>query len=167
MKTASFFLLPGAVLALTCLGAGGSAQAGALAVQQTVRAVVSTNCTADVGTALAFNTLTTTAVLAVSQTDAVGTITINCVNGTAYSVIAGNGNNYSGGWRMVNGSGKYLTYGLYSNAARTTTFPSSGTTVAATGNGSAQTLTVYGRVPAQTVGGTGDFTDAVAFTVTY
>jgi spore coat protein U-like protein len=167
MKTASSFLLLGAVLAVTCLGADNSAQAGALAAQQTVRAVISTNCTADVGTALAFNTLPTTVALAVSQTDAIGTITITCVNGTTYSVIAGDGNNYSGGWRMVNGSGQYLNYALYSNAGRSTAFPRSGTTVAGTGNGSPQTLTVYGRVPGQTAGGTGDFTDAVAFTVTY
>ena len=30
-----------------------------------------------------------------------------------------------------------------------------------------QNLTIHGRVPAQTVGGTGTFTDSVSFTVTY
>lgn len=167
MKTASSFLPPATVLAVTCLCAGGLAQAGALVVQQTVRAVISTNCTADVGAAIAFNILTTTSALAVSQTDATGSLTITCVDGTAYSVIAGDGNNYSGGWRMVNGSGQYLNYALYSNAGRTTAFPRSGTTLAGTGDGSARTLNVYGRVPAQTAGGVGNFTDAVAFTVTY
>ncbi|RUY19730.1 spore coat U domain-containing protein, partial [Mesorhizobium sp. M7A.F.Ca.US.001.04.2.1] len=40
-------------------------------------------------------------------------------------------------------------------------------TVAGTGNGNVQNLTVYGRVPPQTTPAAGVYTDTVAITVTY
>ncbi|HUD31796.1 MAG TPA: spore coat protein U domain-containing protein [Variovorax sp.] len=132
-----------------------------------VSATVPVSCTAAAGTSMAFGNLTTTLALAVSQADTTGTLTVTCTSGASYSIVAGDGNNYSSGWRMANGSSQYVTYGLYSDAGRTTSFPRSGTALAGTGTGAAQTVTAYGRVPAQTAGGSGSFTDSVTFTVTY
>lgn len=167
MKLASSFHHPGVVLAMVCLCAGSPAQAVTSTGQQNVRAQVNPTCTIALGTAMAFGTLTSTPANAVSKTDVTGSINVNCTYGTSYSVIAGDGNNYSAGWRMVNGSSQYLTYELYWEATRSYAFPRSGTTVAGTSRGSAQTVNVYGRVPAQTAGGLGNFTDSVTFTLTY
>jgi spore coat protein U-like protein len=67
---------------------------------------------------------------------------------------------------MANGSGQYLTYGVYPSSARTTPLGSS-VSASFTGNGAAQAFYAYGRVPAQTAGGFGNFTDTLTFTVTY
>ncbi len=170
MKTASFILAPGAVLVAVCLGTGGATQAGTWTAQQTVKAQVDPSCTVALtaqNTVLAFGTLNATPALMVAQADATGSITISCASGVNYSVVAGDGRNYSSGWRMDNGSGQYVTYQLYSDAGRGTAFVRAGTSLSYTGNGAAQTVTVYGRVPAQTAGGSGSFTDSVSFTVTY
>lgn len=160
--------LLGIATAATCMaGVVGTAQAATTTATMPVSATVPVSCTAAAGTSMAFGTLTTTLALAVTQDDATGTLTVTCTNGASYSIVAGDGNNYSGGWRMVNGSSQYVTYSLYSNSGYTTAFPRSGTTLGGTGNGSAQTITAYGRVPAQTAGGSGSFTDSVTFTVTY
>jgi spore coat protein U-like protein len=60
-------------------------------------------------------------------------------------------------------------YQLYSNAARTAVWGTTiGTdTVAGTGNGNAQALTVYGRVPPQTTPPAAVYNDTVNVTVTY
>jgi spore coat protein U-like protein len=167
MKISPSFRHPGLVLAVVCLGVGSPAQAVTSKGQQTVRAQVNPTCTIVLGTAMAFGTLSTTPARAVSKADATGSITISCTSGTSYSVVAGDGNNYDTGWRMVNGSSQYLNYGLYWEPTLSYAFPRSGTTVAGTGNGSAKTVNVYGRVPAQTAGGIGNFTDAVTFTLAY
>jgi spore coat protein U-like protein len=132
-----------------------------------VKAQVDPSCTVALtaqNTVLAFGTLNATPALMVAQADATGSITISCASGVNYSVVAGDGRNYSSGWRMDNGSGQYLSYQLYSDAARSTAFARAGTSLSYQGF---QNLTIHGRVPAQTVGGTGTFTDSVSFTVTY
>ena len=62
-----------------------------------------------------------------------------------------------------------VSYSMYSNAGRTTNWGNTvGTdTVAATGNGAAQSYTVYGRVPPQTTPAPGTYTDTITATVTY
>jgi spore coat protein U-like protein len=89
-----------------------------------------------------------------------------------------NGVNFSATRRMQQGaSGNFIGYGIYTDSARTnlwTTASSSTTCTAAnscflgTGNGSAQSITVYGRVPALGTGpAPGVYTDTVTMTVTY
>jgi spore coat protein U-like protein len=62
-----------------------------------------------------------------------------------------------------------INYSLYSDSGRTTNWGNTvGTdTVAATGNGSAQAYTVYGRIPPQTTPAPGTYTDTITVTVTY
>lgn len=167
MKTASFFLSPGAVLAVVCFGAGGLAQAaGTLTAQQTVKAQISPTCTIALVNGMVFGTLIATSALAVAQADATGSVTTTCPIGTSYTLGMDAGSNYSGGRRMANGSGQYLTYSVYPSAARTTPLGSS-VSASFTGNGAAQAFYTYGRVTAQTAGGFGNFTDTLTFTVTY
>jgi spore coat protein U-like protein len=160
--------LLGIATAAACMtGVVGMAQAATATATMPVSATVPVSCTAAAGTSMAFGNLTTTLALAVSQADTTGTLTVTCTNGASYSIVAGDGNNYSSGWRMANGSSQYVTYSLYSDSGRSTAFPRSGTTLGGTGTGAAQTVTAYGRIPAQTAGGSGSFTDSVTFTVTY
>jgi spore coat protein U-like protein len=58
---------------------------------------------------------------------------------------------------------------MYSDASRTVNWGNtSGTdTVAGTGNGSAQVLTIYGRVPAQTTPAPATYNDTVTVTINY
>jgi spore coat protein U-like protein len=104
-------------------------------------------------------------------TDATGTITPTCSATTPYTISLNGGN--SGAIdptqrKMANGA-VLITYGLYRDSARTLAWGSTaGTnTVAGTGSGLAQALTVYGRVPVQTTPAPGTFTDTVIATVTY
>jgi spore coat protein U-like protein len=69
---------------------------------------------------------------------------------------------------MTNG-GNAVTYSLYFDSGRTTVWGNTiGTdTVAATGSGSSQSYTVYGRVPAQSTPGPAAYADTITVTVTY
>jgi spore coat protein U-like protein len=66
-------------------------------------------------------------------------------------------------------SGSILNYSLHSDAARTVVWGNTaGTdTVAGTGNGLAQTLTVYGNIPGGQLSAPGAYTDTVTATLTY
>ncbi len=70
---------------------------------------------------------------------------------------------------MTGPAGALINYGLFQNATFTTNFGNTvGTdTLAGTGNGVAQTVTVYGRVPAQTSPAPGSYADVVNVTVTF
>ena len=62
-----------------------------------------------------------------------------------------------------------LGYKLFRDSGRTQNWGNTvGTdTVAGTGNGTQQTLTIYGRVPAQTTPAPATYNDTVTVTVTY
>lgn len=62
-----------------------------------------------------------------------------------------------------------LGYGLYRDAARSLLWGETigSDTQAGTGTGTAQSFTVYGRVPAQTTPEPGTYTDTVTVTLTY
>ena len=105
-----------------------------------------------------------------SNIDATATVSPNCASGAPYSVSLSNGNTGTGPTtrKMTNG-GNSVTYGLYRDAGRSQPWGDSiGTnTVGGTGNGSAQPITVYGRVPPQTTPPPATYTDTVIVTVTY
>ncbi len=62
-----------------------------------------------------------------------------------------------------------INYGLFQNAALTTNFGNTVNTdtLAGTGVGTAQTITVYGQVPAQASPAPGSYADVVNVTVTF
>lgn len=94
---------------------------------------------------------------------------VACTNGAAWSVGLNNGNNFSGSRRMrLGATNSYITYGLFRNPGAGQPWNmGAGSEVTGTGNGGNQTLTVYGRVPAQAVPATGFFVDTVIATITF
>jgi spore coat protein U-like protein len=103
--------------------------------------------------------------------DTSANITVQCTNTTPYSIALDAGMQAASGAttamrRMISGS-NLLNYTLYQDAARQTVWGDSGAGLLnGTGNGAAQTLTIYGRVPAQVVPA-GNYADSVKITVTY
>jgi spore coat protein U-like protein len=102
--------------------------------------------------------------------DAAGQVSVTCTPSTSYTIGLGGGNaNAAPGARKMAKGAETITYGLYQDAARTQLWGSTiGTdTIAGTGNGLAQNLAVYGRVPAQTTPSAGSYTDTIVVTITY
>lgn len=163
-----------AVIGLIGIQAANAATTtGTLTVKATVAKGCSVNTDASGTVAdavLDFGTITSlTANVDGDTTTSSGTsIKVLCNNGTAYTVAFGAGNNFlSGVRRMAGGSSEFIPYNLYLTSTRATALAVDGTT-ASTGNGTPQTLNVYGRIPAGSVLPTaGNYTDAVTLTVTY
>jgi spore coat protein U-like protein len=107
-----------------------------------------------------------------ANVDQTSTITVQCTTGTPYNVGLGAGAG-SGATiavrKMTSPAAAVINYSLYSDSGRAQLWGTTigGDTVAGTGNGALQPLTVYGRVPPQTTPGAGVYTDTVAITVTY
>jgi spore coat protein U-like protein len=129
-----------------------------------VSATVSSQCSVS-ATTLDFGTVG----LLSANTDNTSALTVQCANGVAYQVGLDTGQHATGPTRRLQGPGGFVTYELYRNSARTqrwgTTLNSD--TVAGSGNGSNQALTVYGRVPGQTTPSAGTYNDTITVTVTY
>jgi len=103
--------------------------------------------------------------------DAATTLAVTCTNGTAYEVSmnAGSGTGATVAARKMSSSSDLLTYSIYRDSGRTNVWgvTSGSNTVTGTGSGAAQTLNVYGRIPANQTAPTGSYTDTVTVTVTY
>lgn len=102
--------------------------------------------------------------------DQISAIQVTCTDATPYSIglDAGTGSGATVASRKMTSGTAAVSYSLYSDSARTTVWGTTvGTdTVAATGNGTDQKYTVYGRVP-QTASAPGTYTDTITVTVTY
>jgi spore coat protein U-like protein len=108
-----------------------------------------------------------------------GAVNSTCNYGTPYSIYLGDGNNrIPGGFRrMTNGNNEYIPYQLYKDSNYSTVWDATGGVtnvggaggVSGTGTGSAQTTTVYGKIPQGTsIASTpGSYSDSVVVTVTY
>ena len=109
-----------------------------------------------------------------SNIDATATFSVQCTNGTPYEIELNAGSNAATPLdtttrRMENG-GVYVSYNLYQNSGRTTqwgTQAEGAESTGGTGNGSAQSYTVYGRVPAQTTPAPGVYDDVIQIAVQY
>jgi spore coat protein U-like protein len=105
---------------------------------------------------------------------ATGTLSVTCTNSDAYSIAlsAGSGSNATVADRRMTKSGgsEQVSYQLYTNPSFTTPWGdgTNGTsTVAGTGSGSNQAITVYGRVLPQTTPSAGTYLDTIIATITY
>jgi spore coat protein U-like protein len=104
-----------------------------------------------------------------SAVDANGAITLTCTANLAYSIALNGGlsNSPPAARQMVLGSSSVI-YGLYRDAARSNVWGSAaGQVVTGTGTGTSQSVTVYGRVPAQNTPTPGQYNDTVVVTVSY
>ncbi len=99
------------------------------------------------------------------------TLSVTCTDTTPYDVglNAGTATGATVTNRMMTGpGGALLDYSLYSNAGYSTNWGNSaGSWVAGTGTGTAQTLTVYGQIPANQKSISGTYTDTITATVNY
>jgi spore coat protein U-like protein len=132
-----------------------------------VNVTIQAQCLINSASTMAFGT---TGVLSanVNQTS---TIVVQCTDTTTYDIglDAGGGTGATVTTRKLTGSGGTINYSLYTDTNRTTVWGNtlSSDTVAATGNGAAQSYTVYGRIPAQTTPAPATYSDTITITVTY
>ena len=96
------------------------------------------------------------------------TIQTNCTTGTAFTVSLNNGVNASGVQRrMTNGSGAYIPYQIYTDAAHTTIFNTTNTATGTGAGGTEPAINMYGQTSAVASPASGSYTDTVTATVTY
>lgn len=110
--------------------------------------------------------------LASTAVDTTTTVDVTCANGTTYDIglDAGTATGATVTTRQMTSGANTLNYALYSDSGRTTNWGEtvSTDTVAGTGDGTAQALTVYARIPSgQGVVPTGAYSDTITVTVTY
>lgn len=144
-----------------------SANATTASTTFTVSAVVSPTCTISAGP-LYFGTFSG------GLLNSTSTISVTCTNYDVYNVALdpglATGATTTTRKMSLNGAKvTYLPYTLYSDSGRTVNWGQTiGTdTVQGIGNGAAQTLTVYGQIPAATGTPAGGYTDTITATVTY
>lgn len=145
------------------------ASAGTASSSISVNATVTANCTVSTSP-LNFGSVDT---LSASPVDGSGAITVTCTNGTGWTAAAnvGTGTGATFASRRMSQGVNLLSYSLYTDAGRTSVWgDGSGTTftVGNTGTGSAQPVTIYGRIPgSQGSVPAGAYADTVSVTVTY
>jgi spore coat protein U-like protein len=103
-----------------------------------------------------------------TDVDAQSALTVTCSNLAPYEIGLNEGVN--GARLMQSGAGAQVGYELYTTAARTIVWDDIGgtTVVSGTGTGAAQTVDVFGRVPAQTPApAAGAYTDTVTATIQF
>ncbi len=151
------------------------AEAGTATGNLTVQLTITAACTIGAAT-LDFGSASGTSLLTTALT-ASTTVSVTCSNGSPYSIGMGQGSNYSSTNRMINGTA-FIGYGLYLDSAdteawSTTTSSSScsgglNTCSLGTGNGSAQSVNIYGKVPTvSSAPAPGAYSDTVVMTITY
>jgi len=107
-----------------------------------------------------------------SNVDATSTLDVTCTSGTSYAIALNVGTTSGGAFtaRLMTDGSNTLDYNLYTSTARTNVW-GDGTgatlTVSGTGNGSLQSLTVYGRVPASQNVPVGSYADTVTATISF
>jgi spore coat protein U-like protein len=155
-----------ACLAISALFSG-EASATTTTTNMTVQMTITASCTISSASTLNFGS---SGVIA-ANVDQTSTVQVQCTNTTPYNIglDAGTGSGATVAARKMTNGASTITYSLYSDSGRTTVWGSTiGTnTVSATGTGSAQSFTVYGRVPTQSTPAPAAYTDTVTVTVTY
>jgi spore coat protein U-like protein len=152
---------------IASLAAAHNANAGSQTANMGMSATVTTVCSLST-TPISFGEVSLS-----GPTDGTGTISVTCTDDGTYNVGLDTGANAQAGQRQLVSGSNALNYNLYSDSGYSTAWGNTvGTnTVAGTGSGSAQTLTVYGQIPgSQTLhSGTGSatYSDTVTVTVYY
>jgi spore coat protein U-like protein len=98
-------------------------------------------------------------------------LVVQCTNTTPYAVALNKGSTTGATitQRMLVNGAATINYNIYTDTPGGTLWGdgTTGSTVGGTGNGAAQTITIFGRVSAQTTPAPGTYTDTVTVTVTY
>jgi spore coat protein U-like protein len=133
----------------------------------TVQVAITASCTINSAATLNFGSQG----VLIANVDQTSALQVQCTNTTPYNIglNAGTGSGATVAVRKMTSGGNTVNYSLYSDSGRTTVWGNTvGTdTVAATGNGAAQSYTIYGRITAQTTPAPSTYTDTITVTVTY
>ncbi|MBB72431.1 MAG: spore coat protein [Legionellales bacterium] len=134
----------------------------------TVNATVSDSCSVSANN-LSFGSYEPTGITNLDETT---TISVTCTLGTVYNtgLDAGTGSGATVTTRKMTSGSDLLNYSLYSNVTHTTVWGDTVgvNTMPGVGTGSAQNLTVYGRIPSgQSSVPAGSYSDTITVTVTY
>jgi spore coat protein U domain-containing protein, fimbrial subunit CupE1/2/3/6 len=158
-------VIPCIAVGLTLVG--GGAYAATATTTFTVSATIAATCIINSASNLNFGSV---GVLS-ANVDQTSTISVQCTNTTGYNIglDAGTGTGASVATRKLTNGAVTINYTLYSDPSHSTVWGNtvSTDTVAATGNGAAQSYTVYGRIPAQTTPAPNAYSDTITVTVTY
>lgn len=164
-RTTAASLFAVLTLAAVVSPAEAATSTGTLSVTATVNSV----CLISNGT-LAFGGYDPTAATAL---DAATTLTLTCTLGTPYNIgmAAGSGAGATVTLRQLTSGANTLGYRLFRDAARTLNWGNTVGTDTLSGTSSAtvlaNTINVYGRIPANEAAPTGSYTDSVTVTVTF
>lgn len=167
MKKTTQALITSFVFLLLSVG-DNPANAGTATGQFNVTASIADNCTIDTANNLAFNNYDPSA-----DRDVATTIDLTCTNGTAYDLRLNQG---SHGTSVTSRQMKHtslsdlLNYKLFKDSSRSQNWgETDGTdTVQATGDGTQQSHTVYGRITQnQNAKPVGNYSDTITVTVNF
>jgi spore coat protein U-like protein len=150
----------------TCQSGGTGGPITVAAPSLGVTASVAAKCTVGTATDLDFGSVPG---LLRTATDKTSLLRMTCTNRAAYQVGLDNGKNASAGTRRMSSGAGFVTYDLFRDTSRALHWGNTlnTDTAAGTGSGSEQTMTVYGRVPAQNAVRAGAYSDIITVTVTY
>ena len=134
-----------------------------------VQITITNSCTIVSATNLNFGSV---GVIGAAGVDSTSTITVQCTSLAPYNVglSAGIGSGATVGSRfMTSAASNKVGYSLYQDAAHSLVWGETiGTdTIAGTGTGASQALTIYGHVPSQATPAAAVYNDTVTATVTY
>lgn len=136
----------------------GSAMAATVNSNLNVSAAVVAKCSIQSVNDIAFGDYDVTSS---TPTDAQGSMTFKCTKGTSYKTYI------TGTRQMTNGTDN-LSFQLYSDSNRSTTYPSDNSGQSEQASSSSPiTKTIYGRIPAGQDVSIGQYTDALTVTVNY
>ena len=149
-----------------CDAGGTAAPRTVTAPPITVTASVVALCTFGTASDLSFGNVSG---LLRTATDQTAMLRITCTNKAAYQLGLNNGQNASGTIRRMVAGTRFVNYELYRDSQRTLRWGTTiGTdTASRAGTGAQETVTVYGRVPAQAAAQAGNYSDIITVTVTY
>ena len=107
-----------------------------------------------------------------SNVDAQSNVTATCSTGAPYTIAlnVGTGSGATFPARRMTSGANTLVYSLYSDPGRGTVWGdgTGGSSLAnGSGNGAAQAITVYGRIPSGQAVPTGTYTDTITVTITF
>jgi spore coat protein U-like protein len=158
----------GALLVYSAVGTI-SAQATTSSSTFNVTASISSSCTFTTN-ALAFGTYNGT-----SAASATASVLPTCTNGTTYTFVLNEASDSASGYYYMAPSGTSTTvaanmvfFKVGSDSGVTSPITSSATpSLAGSGNGSAQTVTFYGVIPAQSGKNTGSYSRTLTWVISY
>lgn len=154
-------------VAAACVVAAPAAMATTATGTLNLSITIAATCSVVSATSIDFGTVTDIG----SNIDQTSTLTVNCSTTTPYNIglSAGGGSGATYSSRKMSNAGNTVSYSLYRDSGRSQVWGETiGTnTVSGTGTASNQTITIYGRTPAQTAPAPGVYTDAVTVTINY